>query len=207
MTRFDAVAHFDQPGRGYRFSADSIWLAEFVAAEGGLRAADFGAGCGVAGLVALEKGRLRGLECLFFLEREPLFQPHLDHNLRLYQPRTAVQLSSLIKDWREARPEDFGGPLDYVMVNPPYFNAKASRPSPEPTRDAARRELFGGLADLCASLTRLLTPSTGRAALVLPEARRAELDQALAKAGLAVVRASSRPRLMLIEAGFGQSSI
>ena len=208
IAAFDAVNHFDQPERGYRFSADSLILAGFAASDNGVRAADFGAGCGVAGLTALERGSLKGFQELIFLEREPLFQPHLENNLRLYQPRTNVRLRAMIGDWREARPPDFGGTLDYILVNPPYFRVGHGRPSPEPTRDAARRETYGSLGDLGHSLARLLTRPTGRAALMLPAFRRADLSAALVGAGLMAVRESSvlaegsgQARLILIEAG------
>ena len=208
LTPFDAVGHFDQPERGYRFSADSLILAGFAGADNGVRAADFGAGCGVVGLTALERGALKGFQEMIFLERERHFQPHLENNLRLYQPRTKVRLRALMEDWREVQPPDFGGSLDYIMVNPPYFRADQSRPSPEPTRDAARREKYGGLDDLCLSLVRLLTRPTGRAAVMLPAFRRADLTAALTGVGLKVMRESSvsaedsgQARLILIEAG------
>ena len=175
---FDAVENFCQPERGYRFSADSVLLAEFVEARGLERVADFGAGCGVVGLCALEKGRAAGIGTLFFVEREPEFRESLDKNVALYQKRTPTELIVVQSDWRDLTLERFGGPLDYVMANPPYFPAGSGRPNRSPSVNAARRETYGGLEDLVKTLARLLIPE-GRAALMLPAARKGELLQVL----------------------------
>ncbi len=203
---FDAVNHFHQPKDGYRFSADSLLLAEFADLRGGARAADFGAGCGVVGLSALEKGRAAGLARLFFVERDPELRAALEMNLALYRPRTATDLVAIPGDWRRLTPADFHGPLDYVLSNPPYFPLGSGRPSRHPGREAARREVFGGLADLIAAAARLLAPG-GRLALMLPARRTAELEAGLAKTGFRAERrevvraeASGADRLVLAEA-------
>lgn len=183
----DAVENFHQPEGGYRFSEDSLILASFARAAGAGKVADLGAGCGVVGLAALEKGRLSRAGQLFFVEREPLFWPPLEKNLTLYQPRTLTQLIAVKGDWRDLSPDSFGGPLDYILANPPYFLAGAGRPSSNPAIDAARREIYGRLADLIETLARLLTPG-GQAALMLPAFRQAELLSTLERSGFEVER-------------------
>ncbi len=198
---FDAVENFRQPERGCRFSADSIILAEFAAAAGAERLADLGAGCGVVGLAALEKGRAPQAHDFYFVEIEAEAIEALKANLALYQARTACRLHALNRDWRDLAPFDFGGPLDYIMVNPPYFPISSGRLSPKyALKNAARHEIHGGLESLCAALRRLLAPK-GRAALVLPLRREAELLSALENSGLAPIK-TSRPegRLVLVEA-------
>lgn len=202
---YDAVTNFCQPENGYRFTADSILLAEFVEARNLERAADLGAGCGVVGLCALEKGRAAGVREFFFVEREPDFWEPLNNNLNLYQRRTGARLTPLGRDWRDLTTADFGGRLNYVMVNPPYFAAGSGRPSRRPSIDAARREVHGGLGDLLRALAGLLAPD-GRAALTLPAARQDELMKLLRENGfrterLKVVSYSGGPeRLVLAEA-------
>lgn len=207
MIRPDAVRYFHQPENGYRFSADSILLAGFAEFRGAAVAADLGAGCGVVGLAALEKGRAAGVGRMFFVEREPELVSCLEANLALYRPRVRTDLVSLAADWRDLGPEHFSGRLDYILVNPPYFPQRSSRPGLRPAVDAARREMFGGLADLVAALARLLAPG-GRAALALPAWRREELGRLLAGHGLAVDRlevvrrpSNNAERLVLAEAG------
>lgn len=187
MTVFDAVLHFHQPREGYRFTADSILLAGFVSVEQKKRVADFGAGCGVVGLSALEKGRAQSVGKMFFVEREPLILGCLKDNMSLYQPRTATELVLVPKDWRELTATDFGGALDYVMVNPPYFVKNSGRMSGTPAIEAARREIHGDLNDLLQALASLLTPQ-GRFALMLPAIREAELRVTITKMNFNLAR-------------------
>jgi tRNA1Val (adenine37-N6)-methyltransferase len=203
--RFDAVNHFHQPAAGYRFSTDSILLAEFADLKKARRVADLGAGCGVVGLCALEKDAGRAVEHLFFVEREESFFPALPLNVALYQPRARAALAVIRADWRRIKPEDCDGAFDYILVNPPYFPQKSGRPCRSAAREAARREAPGGLAQLCQALARLLKPA-GRAAAVFPAARRADLERELAAVDITPARArlippeaESRPRLMLLE--------
>ncbi len=163
----DAINEFHQPAQGYRFSADSIYLAEQAEFGQARQAADFGAGCGVVGLCALEKKK-PPLESFFFVERQPDFWPHLSLNLALYQPRTQTRLRLVTLDWRLLSIEHFGGPLDYILVNPPYFSAGSGRPSPNPGREAARRLIYGDMSDLFKALCRLLSPA-GRALVMSPQ--------------------------------------
>ncbi|MDL2260381.1 hypothetical protein LJB99_05870 [Deltaproteobacteria bacterium OttesenSCG-928-K17] len=222
----DAVSHFHQPQDGYRFSADSILLADFVDISNRKNVADLGAGCGVVGLCALEKSSVhtttnlrrsiaplehkspqglktapgpasammprQGPERFYFIEREKTMLESLARNLALYQPRTSVRLVLMERDWRDLSPADFGGPLDYIMANPPYFPLKGSRPSRNPGRDAARREVHGGLADLVAAIGRLLAPD-GLAALVLPPGRENDLRKALSENGLEIRSGQKAP--------------
>lgn len=188
---YDAVIHFHQPEQGYRFSEDSIALANFVDLTGVKKAADFGAGCGVVGLAALEKGcsemekTSARPEVFYFIEREAELLKSLRKNVDLYQKRSKSRLLIIPGDWRDLTEDDFGGPLDFIMANPPYFPAAASRPSPDPVRNAARREIFGGLPGLCGAIARLLSGS-GRAAIILPAGRRGELEELVPQSGLTV---------------------
>ncbi|UQZ90902.1 hypothetical protein C4J81_17465 [Deltaproteobacteria bacterium Smac51] len=197
---YDAVHNFHQPESGYRFSADSLLLAEFASCGNANRLADLGAGCGIVGLAALEKGRAPSAEEVFFVEVNPDFLEPLSANISLYQPRTAARLRCLQSDWRELKPEDFGGRLDYIMVNPPYFRRNSGRPSRNLAANAARHEVHGDLGDLCRCLARLLAPN-GRAALMLPIRREAELLATLEACNLEPLR-TRRPekRLVLVEA-------
>lgn len=206
MINYDAVVDFHQPPDGYRFSADSILLADFVSAPEAVSVADFGAGCGVVGLCALEKGRLPGLKKMFFVERQPDLLACLEKNLALYQPRTAVELILISADWRELTGADFGGGLDYAMANPPYYPLGTGRTGPRPTVEAARRELHGSLGELIAAVARILNLG-GQMALVLPARRQGELLELMSKCSLEATRqqmagktSTDEDRLVLAEA-------
>ena len=186
----DAVHNFYQAEDGYRFSVDSILLSEFVSAIKPNKVADFGAGCGVVGLSALEKGRVLGAKQVFFVEREPSQLECLRKNITLYQERTKAELIVVPTDWRQI-PENifdlFGGKLDYVMVNPPYFKLKDGRLGSRPKVEVAKREYYGSLADLVRVIRGVLVPE-GRVALVLPALRIKELFAVLYKEGLVLSR-------------------
>ncbi|MDR1046019.1 MAG: methyltransferase [Candidatus Adiutrix sp.] len=179
---YDAVSHFHQPPGGYRFSADSIHLARFADLRGVRKAADLGAGCGVLGLAALEMSPAAAVDDFFFVELQEDLAASLALNLGLYQAGSRARLKMLAADWRHLTAEDFGGPLDYVLSNPPYAPPGLGRPSPRPGVEAARREIYGSLADLLAALGRIVGPG-GRAALSLPARRRAEFLRLCAAAG------------------------
>ena len=186
----DAVYDFHQAEDGYRFSVDSILLAEFVSAIKPKRVADFGAGCGVVGLSALEKGRVSGAKQVFFVEREPSQLECLRKNLALYQKRTKAELTVVATDWRQIPGNIFGlfgGKLDYVMVNPPYFKLQEGRLGSRPKVEVAKREYHGTLGDLVRVLRGVLVPE-GRVALVLPAFRTKELFRLLYEEGLVLSR-------------------
>lgn len=197
---FDAVENFYQPKNGYRFSADSIILADFAEPQNARRLADLGAGSGIVGLAALEKQKVQEAKDFYFIEITPAFMKPLQANLNLYRPRTQTSLHPLNRDWRNVSINDLGGPLDYILSNPPYFPLVTSRPSPNPTKNAARRETHGTLSDLCAAITRLLAPQ-GRAALMLPLVREEELLAALKGNAMKPLRTEQvEGRLVLVEA-------
>ena len=201
---YDAVVDFHQP-KDYGFTSDSILLAKFADFSGVGRAADFGAGCGIVGLCALENSVDHLIKRMFFVEAEPGFFEFLDKNLALYESRCQTALTSLKSDWRCLSKGDFDGPLDCILCNPPYFPLEEGRSSPSPLRDSARRERRGNLADLVAKCAELLT-AKGRLALTLPFGRGAELESLLTRHGFAKRRAQAawhkggKPRLLLLEA-------
>ncbi len=203
--QLDFDGHFYQPKDAYRFSADSLLLAKF-AAQGvmpGMRVADFGAGCGVVGLSLLSERP--GVASVFFIERESLMLVALKQNVELYQQNNSAKLKVLASDWRELQPKDSGGPLDYIVVNPPYYPLQSSRPGRSEVCDRAKREVDGTLAELVASLGRFLGHG-GRVSVAIPYFRLAELLSLWDAHNFRETRreihhsSSGQPRLALVEA-------
>ncbi|MDR0355755.1 MAG: hypothetical protein LBJ64_08495 [Deltaproteobacteria bacterium] len=186
---------YRQPSKGYRFTEDSVSLAGFAPQNLKGRAADLGAGCGVVGLEALAQGRLVGLEVLFLVEVQRSFEEHLLANIRtsLAKNPNGPALQPVWADWRELTPADFGGVLDHVMVNPPYFPAGASGRS-NGARSLCRHEIRGGLDSLLAAAKRLLRP---RATLTLswPRSRLNDLVETAEASGFVPSRFCCPPRL------------
>ncbi|MDR2351885.1 MAG: methyltransferase [Deltaproteobacteria bacterium] len=183
-----------QPTQGYRFSVDSIHLASFAPTELVGQAADLGAGVGVVGLEALTRGRLQGLKTLYLVEVQESFRPFLFQNVLLAQlwlQNKAPELKIIISDWRALEPTDFGGQLDYLISNPPYFTKNSgkisSRKSP-----GSRHEIYGGIAELLQSSTKLLKPY-GTLCLSWPQRRLAELKELFLKNSYVITNCYSPP--------------
>ncbi|MDR2340285.1 MAG: hypothetical protein LBF40_09185 [Deltaproteobacteria bacterium] len=174
----DAAAQgpdWEQPAKGYRFSRDSVLLAGFCPSDADGPVADLGAGCGVVGLEALAKGRLKGATALFLVERDQALVPYLERNALLAARRLpgVPRIIPMLADWGKLSRKDFGGSLSHVCCNPPYVPQGKGRPAKGPS-DAARRELHGGLSSLLTAAASLLAPG-GTLSLSLPSARMAEL--------------------------------
>jgi tRNA1Val (adenine37-N6)-methyltransferase len=176
-----------QPQDGYRFSRDSVLLAEHAPMfmEGGA-AADLGAGCGVVGLEALAKGRLRGLKKLFLVEIQEDFRNSLIANIAAASQLLPdpPMMEAVFRDWRGLSPLDFRGRLDYITCNPPYVAAGRGRGAAGP-RGQARMELNGGLEELLLACKAILRPE-GALDLSLPARRLHELAGLARKSGWAV---------------------
>jgi tRNA1(Val) A37 N6-methylase TrmN6 len=169
--------YFQPPG--LHFSEDSVILAKKAPQnldQG--RAADLGCGCGVVGLEALANGRLLGIKELIFVEKALIFQEYLLANLKRYNS-SLYQLKALLSDWRDLTPENLGGPMDYIICNPPWFSPR-NRKSPCPDKAAMRQELSGDLAALFNASEKLLRPN-GRLTLAWPGQRQAYFIKALSK--------------------------
>lgn len=197
MQNFD----YRQPQDGYRFSRDAVLLANFIISRPGEKVLDLGAGCGVVGLEGWLNGRLDQPDAIFFVEFQAELYTCLSENLRQAAPKTPIKLTGLKKDWRELSPEDFGGELDYIFINPPYFKAGANRPNPNPGLKLARHEAPDGLLALFKCLISILKPD-GRLAIIFPAERQNELEQTMASHRFKVTRFETHGRLILIEATF-----
>ncbi|MDR3204993.1 MAG: hypothetical protein LBV23_09675 [Deltaproteobacteria bacterium] len=214
----DAKDDYLQPPKGVRFSADSILLAHRLPLVLKGRAADFGSGCGVVGLEALRLGRLKGLETLFFIEvNRDLYFDSLTVNINdwlkdswLEKKRREeeekigdlfLQLRPVFSDWRYLKPEDLGGLLDYIAVNPPYFPLRSSGLSAK-ARQSARHEAFGSLNELIEAASRLIKPSA-LLTMTFPRLRLSELIKSAARHGFYPIRlhlpARAQARLVIID--------
>jgi tRNA1Val (adenine37-N6)-methyltransferase len=185
---------YRQPEGGYRFSQDSVLLARFVPPLLEGRAADLGAGCGVVGLEALAQGRLGGLGTLFLIEAGRDFRDSLRENAAraLASRPDGPEIVAIEADWRFLGPSALDGPLDFLVVNPPYHKGGSSGQA-RAGRLQARHETMGGLGDLFGAAGRLLRPLSPMA-LSFPRERLRDLVGAAAAAGFAASRFHMPPR-------------
>ncbi len=154
---------------GYRFSVDAVLLAHHVRPRKTARILDLGCGSGIIGLLlsALHPDiRIYGAEIqpgLAGLAQRNAAQNGLSHRLFI---RCA--------DMRELRADEFGGPLDHIVSNPPFRKVGSGRINPEDERAAARHEIRITLPELLETARRLLRVG-GRFSVVYPAPRAGEL--------------------------------
>lgn len=142
-----------QPADHGRAGVDAVLLAAAVPAAAGERALELGSGAGVAGLCLAWRVpdlTVDGLE----------LQPHL-----VALARRSAEANGLAErarfvagDLRRPPAALLPGTYDHVLMNPPYHQAGATRPSPRPAKAMAHAELAGDLDDWIAAGLRALRP-------------------------------------------------
>jgi tRNA1Val (adenine37-N6)-methyltransferase len=172
-----------QPEDGYKFSSDSVLLAEFAPIKVSGYALDLCAGSGVVGLEALAKGRLVGLKGLYFVELMDYFSPYLNENIERAKAllEDPPELKGIIADYRELNTGDFKEKLSYISSNPPYIPLLRGRVPKSQKMALAKTEIKGDLKSLLEAGSRLLKAG-GIFDLSLPRKRISEVS-ALIKGG------------------------
>jgi tRNA1Val (adenine37-N6)-methyltransferase len=153
---FSGALPLRQParGHGYRFNVDALLLAREALGIGPTeRAADLGAGCGVAGLALWLLG---GCRALTLVERDFWVASLAARNAAFF-PGVSV-LAAPVEDLPPL------ALFDRILSNPPYTPPDDGRPCPERRRAAARHGDLGPFLD---AVARLLAPK-GEALLVYP---------------------------------------
>lgn len=156
--------------RGYRFSVDAAILGHYAAER--IRAGrvlDLGTGCGIIPLI-LAHANPRLL--IWGVEIQPELARLAQENVALNQMADRIRI--LEGDLRGLRPADLGGPMQWVLSNPPYRRIDSGRINPHPQRAAARHEIHCDLADLIRAGRRFLEKS-GRMVVIHLAERLAEL--------------------------------
>ncbi len=166
-----------QPRRGYRFSVDSVLLADFAAPLCGESVLDLGTGSGIVLLLLArlnpELSRGVGVE----------IQPELYEFARANIETNGLsgRLSAVPGDFRGKVPGASAGSFDLVVSNPPYRPVGEGRRNPDPRKEIARHEVACTMADLFRAAARFLAPKGRFAALGLPR----RLPEMLARAAAA----------------------
>jgi tRNA1Val (adenine37-N6)-methyltransferase len=164
-----------QPRRGYRFSIDSLLLADLVTAGPadsmpGRRVVDLGAGCGVIGLLV---ARRRPDAQVTLVELQPEMAALAVRGAELSQLQDRVTV--LRADLRQlgkgpGRPAQLdGATVDLIVSNPPYEPRGRGTENPQAGRATARHQRHCAIDELMAAARRLLRPQ-GLLAVVYPAA-------------------------------------
>lgn len=158
-----------QHRRGYRFSIDAVILAGCLHPRPGETIVDLGTGCGIIPiLLAFRRPDVR----VWGVEVQETLAALAVENVRANGMESRVTI--LGADLREIGTGAFGGPVDWVVSNPPYRRNRSGRINPNTQRALARHEIAMTLADLVGSARRLLKTG-GRLAAIYSAERVAEL--------------------------------
>ncbi len=123
-----------QPARGYRAGTDALLLAaSLVSPEPYQRAVELGCGAGVAAIAAARRHQrlfVTGVEV----------QPAMAELARRNAWDSGVEsFVGIVEGDVLARPRPLpDGEADHVLVNPPYFDPRTARPSPQAQRAVSR---------------------------------------------------------------------
>lgn len=193
--------HIIQSPSAFRFSMDSVLLADFARVRSGSRVCDLGTGTGI--LPLLLHGRAEGITC-DAVEIQPDAADRAERSMRLNGLEQIIRVHC--QDLCCVRTFLPHAAYDLVICNPPYSEEKASLPSPNSALRGARQEGLCTLEDIAAAAAWLLR-SHGRFSLMLPVSRLTDAfsllrEYRLEPKRLRLVHANeSRPaRLALIEA-------
>lgn len=193
-----------QAKRGYRFSMDPILLAHHVRIFPGEKILDLGTGCGImALLLALRypEALITGVEIqesLADMAKENALRNGLDEKIRI-----------LKQDMRLLTRDQIAGPVEVVIINPPYYREESGRINNNSEKAAARHEIHIDLEGWLMSAKTLLQ-TCGRLYTIFPAERMAELLCSMEKYKLTAKKlrcVHSTPRedakLVIVEAVLG----
>jgi tRNA1Val (adenine37-N6)-methyltransferase len=158
-----------QPRHGYRFSIDSILLADFARIRKFDRILDIGTGCGIIAMVLAKKYssvKIAALEKQKDLARiagKNILLNHMDQRITLYE-------------WDLNRiPEIFpAGSFDHIVINPPYRSPVSGRLCRNSQEALARHEILTDLDRILSATRHVLHPG-GRVSLIYSADRAAKL--------------------------------
>jgi len=158
-----------QKKKGYRFSVDSLLLADFPDLHGIKKAIDLGTGSGVIAILLAKRSEelaVKGVELqngLFDMARR---------NVEFLSLSDRVEI--IKEDLRTLKGRVEGGSFDLVVCNPPYLPVGKGRIGPNVERTVARHEVAVTLTDII-NISEYLLKDGGKAVLVYPAKRFKEL--------------------------------
>lgn len=170
---------FRQPEDGYRFSIDSVLLADFASPFCARDLLDLGTGCGVVLMLLARKcpGVARGVGIEI---QRPLWACA---TANIAENGLAGRLAAVHGDFREPHGAIPAGGFGLVVSNPPFRRAGEGRRNPDEGRAIARHELTCTLPALFDAASRALSPN-GHFALVTLATRLKELFACAAASGI-----------------------
>ena len=158
-----------QGTKGYRFSIDSILLANLVHPPHKGKVLDLGAGCGILGLILASIYRditITGVEI------QPQLVTRARRNVALNDLEDRMEiLEGSYSNIKSLLP---GSSFHYVITNPPHRKLGTGRINPLEEKAIARHELHGGLEALIKAAHYVLMPK-GKLGIIFTATRAVDL--------------------------------
>jgi len=168
-----------QPEKGYRFSIDSVLLADFAAPHCGRSVLDLGTGSGV--VLLLLASRCDVLEKGVGVEIQRTLWEFARRNIG--ENGFEGRLSAVLCDLRDDVPGLAPRSVDLVVSNPPYRKIGEGRRNPDLGREIARHEVACTMEDVFLAAGKYLS-ARGRFAIVCPSHRLPEIFTLGASTGI-----------------------
>ncbi|MGH7852485.1 MAG: tRNA1(Val) (adenine(37)-N6)-methyltransferase [Candidatus Binatia bacterium] len=168
-----------QSRSGYRFSLDSLLLANFVTIKGAEKVVDLGSGNAIIPLLLAHL--YSPITAMTGIEIQPAMVERARRNVAVNGLDKRVKI--LQGDVREIGKHYAPADCDVVVCNPPYRKLSSGRISVNDERRIARHELNGDL-DAFLRAGAFLLRNKGRMALVYLAGRSADLIVAMRQAGI-----------------------
>lgn len=170
---FDGRLKIYQKKKGYRFSIDSILLADFTIRTASGALADLGTGSGILPVLLARHKKFTKIAGVEIQEELALLA---EKNISLNGCGEVVSIvhADIKTIKHHFSPESF----DTVITNPPFYPVASGRINPDSQKAAARHELYGTLRDFIAGAAFLLKQG-GRFIAVYTAARTADLIEGM----------------------------
>jgi tRNA1(Val) A37 N6-methylase TrmN6 len=189
-----------QKTKGLTFGTDALLLAGYINGKFNT-GIELGGGSGIISMLLLTRGKLSLATCL---EVQEEYYELMRRNAELN--RLTDRLIPVHTDIRDYRP---AGEVDIVFSNPPYMKTDSGRANVIGAKNAARHEVFGGIADFCRAAAKMLKFGASFA-VVYRQDRLCDLIYAMRESKLEPKRMTfvhadrgSEPSMVLIEARYG----
>ncbi|TFG92409.1 MAG: methyltransferase domain-containing protein, partial [Syntrophobacterales bacterium] len=151
-----------QKEKGYRFSVDSLLLADFVTLKRGDRVVDLGTGSGIIALILalrFPEASIAEVE----IQKDLADMAGRSIALNSLEDRISVCPGDVKEIRKLFDPQSFNA----VVFNPPYRRLNSGKINPDSQRAVARHEIRGTIDDFIASAQYLLKDS-GRVYIIYP---------------------------------------
>jgi tRNA1Val (adenine37-N6)-methyltransferase len=167
-----------QKKNGYRFSVDSILLADFARQRASGSVADLGTGSAVLPIIL---SKYKAVKEIIGMEVQENLAQLAQKNICFNQCEDRVKI--IHTDIRTLRKNFKTGSFDAVISNPPFYPEHAGRLNPDDQKAISRHELFGTLSDFI-NISHYLLKLSGKFLTIYPSVRAVDLIAEMRAAGI-----------------------